>query len=206
MKMLLIFVGFMLFNFMTNMGPNAQTYLLAGEVFPTAIRGKGAGFAASVAKVGACTTAFLFPILLVDLARPRFCTSWSSRRCWARSSPGRSGSRRRASVLMRSGPRPRRAYRKAPTCNRRRRWRGCRPTVRRRRGVTSTRRADPTASRGTDVLGQPSPTRPRGRGISRHRLSARPPRPSADATARIVCACGFPCAAARCRARRCLRE
>ena len=32
----LIFVGFMLFNFMTNLGPNAQTYLLAGEVFPTA--------------------------------------------------------------------------------------------------------------------------------------------------------------------------
>jgi putative MFS transporter len=66
-KMLLIFTGFMLFNFMTNLGPNAQTYLIAGEVFPTAIRGKGAGFAASFAKVGACTTAFLFPILLVDL-------------------------------------------------------------------------------------------------------------------------------------------
>ena len=31
---LLIFAGFMLFNFMTNLGPNAQTYLLAGEVFP----------------------------------------------------------------------------------------------------------------------------------------------------------------------------
>ena len=45
---LLIFAGFMLFNFMTNLGPNAQTYLLAGEVFPTAIRGKGAGFAAAV--------------------------------------------------------------------------------------------------------------------------------------------------------------
>jgi hypothetical protein len=61
---LLIFAGFMLFNFMTNLGPNAQTYLLAGEVFPTAIRGKGAGFAAAVAKIGAVTTAFLFPILL----------------------------------------------------------------------------------------------------------------------------------------------
>jgi putative MFS transporter len=70
-KMLLIFVGFMLFNFMTNLGPNAQTYLIAGEVFPTAIRGKGAGFAASVAKVGACTTAFLFPILLADLGTAR---------------------------------------------------------------------------------------------------------------------------------------
>ena len=41
-QLLLIFAGFMLFNFMTNLGPNAQTYLLAGEVFPTAIRGKGA--------------------------------------------------------------------------------------------------------------------------------------------------------------------
>lgn len=66
-KMLLIFTGFMLFNFMTNLGPNAQTYLIAGEVFPTAIRGKGAGFAASFAKVGACMTAFLFPILLADI-------------------------------------------------------------------------------------------------------------------------------------------
>ncbi len=63
-KTLLIFAGFMLFNFMTNLGPNAQTYLLAGEVFPTAIRGKGAGFAAAFAKVGAVLTAFLFPILL----------------------------------------------------------------------------------------------------------------------------------------------
>ena len=66
-KVLLIFVGFMLFNFMTNLGPNAQTYLIAGEVFPTAIRGKGAGFAASFAKIGACMTAFLFPILFADL-------------------------------------------------------------------------------------------------------------------------------------------
>src|SRR5271165_1364894 len=45
-QMVLIFAGFMLFNFMTNMGPNAQTYLLAGEVFPTRLRGTGAGFAA----------------------------------------------------------------------------------------------------------------------------------------------------------------
>jgi putative MFS transporter len=64
---LLIFAGFMLFNFMTNLGPNAQTYLLAGEVFPTAIRGKGAGFAAAFAKIGAVATAFLFPILLTGI-------------------------------------------------------------------------------------------------------------------------------------------
>jgi MFS transporter, putative metabolite transport protein len=66
-KTLLIFAGFMLFNFMTNLGPNAQTYLLAGEVFPTAVRGKGAGFAAAFAKIGAVATAFLFPILLVAI-------------------------------------------------------------------------------------------------------------------------------------------
>jgi MFS family permease len=60
----LLFSGFMLFNFMTNMGPNAQTYLLAGEVFPIHIRGKGAGFAASFAKLGAVLTAFVFPVLL----------------------------------------------------------------------------------------------------------------------------------------------
>jgi MFS transporter, putative metabolite transport protein len=64
---LLIFLGFMLFNFMTNLGPNAQTYLLAGEVFPTRVRGLGAGFAAAFAKIGAVTTAFLFPILLADI-------------------------------------------------------------------------------------------------------------------------------------------
>jgi MFS family permease len=62
-----LFAGFMLFNFMTNMGPNAQTYLLAGEVFPTHIRGYGAGFAASFAKIGAVLTAFLFPFLLKDI-------------------------------------------------------------------------------------------------------------------------------------------
>ncbi|MFI4875072.1 MAG: MFS transporter [Blastopirellula sp. JB062] len=66
-KLSLIFAGFMLFSFMTNLGPNAQTYLIAGEVFPTKVRGKGAGFAASFAKIGAVITAFLFPILLDDI-------------------------------------------------------------------------------------------------------------------------------------------
>ncbi len=62
-----IFAGFMLFDFMTNLGPNAQTYLLAGEVFPTEVRGMGAGFAASFAKIGAVATAYLFPILLASV-------------------------------------------------------------------------------------------------------------------------------------------
>jgi MFS transporter, putative metabolite transport protein len=63
----LIFIGFMLFSFMTNIGPNAMTYLIAGKVFPISIRGTGAGFAASFAKIGAVMTAFLFPILLKDI-------------------------------------------------------------------------------------------------------------------------------------------
>ena len=64
----LLFAGFMLFSFMTNIGPNAMAYLIAGEVFPTSIRGgTGAGFAASFAKIGAVLTAFLFPILLKDI-------------------------------------------------------------------------------------------------------------------------------------------
>ncbi|MCC9606904.1 MFS transporter [Blastopirellula sp. JC732] len=67
MRLYLIFAGFMTFSFMTNLGPNAQTYLIAGEVFPTHIRGKGAGLAASFAKIGAVLTAFLFPILLADI-------------------------------------------------------------------------------------------------------------------------------------------
>jgi MFS transporter, putative metabolite transport protein len=66
-KVMLIFAGFMLFDFMTNLGPNAQTYLLAGEVFPTEVRGMGAGFAAAFAKIGAVMTAFLFPILLTAI-------------------------------------------------------------------------------------------------------------------------------------------
>ncbi|MDX2357993.1 MFS transporter [Dietzia sp. PP-33] len=61
----LVFGGFILFQFMTNLGPNSMTYVVAGEVFPTSLRGMGAGMAASFAKVGAVLTSFLFPILLV---------------------------------------------------------------------------------------------------------------------------------------------
>jgi MFS transporter, putative metabolite transport protein len=61
---LLMFSGFMMFNLMNSLGPSSQTYLLAGEVFPTAIRGKGLGFAAALGKIGAVVTAFFFPILL----------------------------------------------------------------------------------------------------------------------------------------------
>jgi putative MFS transporter len=67
LKLDFIMIGVMLFNFMTNLGPNAQTYLLAGEVFPTEVRGMGAGFAAMIGKVGAVATTYGFPILLVSM-------------------------------------------------------------------------------------------------------------------------------------------
>ena len=70
-NLLVIVIGFVLFQFMTNLGPNAQTYLLAGEVFPTPVRGLGAGLAAAVGKVGAVLTAFAFPVLLATWGSER---------------------------------------------------------------------------------------------------------------------------------------
>ena len=59
-----LIAGLLLVQFMTNLGPNAQTYLLAGELFPTALRGRGAGLAAAVGKVGAIAAALAIPWLL----------------------------------------------------------------------------------------------------------------------------------------------
>jgi len=66
-RMGLIFGGFMVFNALMNMGPNSTTYLLSGETFPTSIRATGAGFAASMAKLGAVLGTFLFPILKAEI-------------------------------------------------------------------------------------------------------------------------------------------
>ena len=60
----LLLAGLLVFQFMTNLGPNAQTYLLAGEVFPTGVRGLGAGLAAAAGKLGAVLTALVVPVLL----------------------------------------------------------------------------------------------------------------------------------------------
>ncbi|MEB3172927.1 MAG: MFS transporter [Cyanobacteriota bacterium] len=70
-NIVVIVIGFVLFQFMTNLGPNAQTYLLAGEVFPTPVRGLGAGLAAATGKVGAVLTAFYFPTLLASWGTER---------------------------------------------------------------------------------------------------------------------------------------
>jgi hypothetical protein len=49
----LVFAGFILFNLAMNAGPNASTFALAPELFPTKIRASAGGFAAAAAKVGA---------------------------------------------------------------------------------------------------------------------------------------------------------
>ncbi len=66
-QMGMIVGGFMVFNCLMNMGPNATTYLLSGETFPTSIRGTGAGFAASMAKLGAVLGTFFFPVLKAEI-------------------------------------------------------------------------------------------------------------------------------------------
>jgi len=57
-------LGFALFNTMMNAGPNATTFALPAEVFPSDIRAAGHGFAAACAKLGAAVGVFFFPILL----------------------------------------------------------------------------------------------------------------------------------------------
>ncbi len=59
----LLFSGFILFNLMMNAGPNATTFLISGEVFPSEIRASGAGLAGGVAKAGAVLGALGLPIL-----------------------------------------------------------------------------------------------------------------------------------------------
>jgi len=55
----LIFSGFIIFNLSMNAGPNATTFSLAPELFPTQLRSTASGFA----KVGATLGIFIFPIL-----------------------------------------------------------------------------------------------------------------------------------------------
>jgi MFS family permease len=58
-----VIVAFALFNTFMNAGPNATTYALPAEVFPSECRAAGHGFAAGSAKFGAALGVFLFPIL-----------------------------------------------------------------------------------------------------------------------------------------------
>jgi MFS family permease len=58
----LVFVGFALFNTFMNAGPNATTYTLAAEVFPSEVRAAGQGFAAACACLVALAVTVAFRI------------------------------------------------------------------------------------------------------------------------------------------------
>ncbi len=58
-----IFVGFILFNLFLNVGPNATTFLLPAELFPTKVRATAHGVSSAIAKSGALLGLFFLPIM-----------------------------------------------------------------------------------------------------------------------------------------------
>ncbi|MCL5972760.1 MAG: MFS transporter [Firmicutes bacterium] len=65
--MAVIFLGFALFNIMVNMGPNATTWILPTELFPTSLRASGHGLAAASGKFGAAVGIFLLPVMVKNV-------------------------------------------------------------------------------------------------------------------------------------------
>ncbi|MEL6814579.1 MAG: MFS transporter [Cyanobacteria bacterium J06598_3] len=76
-SLVLLFTGFIVFNFMMNLGPNSTTFLLSGEVFPPAIRASGAGLAGGIAKAGAVLGALGLPVLQESMGVPGLLRSLS---------------------------------------------------------------------------------------------------------------------------------
>lgn len=62
-NIILVFAGFILFNLLLNFGPNATTFLIPVELFPTSIRGSAHGLASAVSKCGAAVGIFLIPLV-----------------------------------------------------------------------------------------------------------------------------------------------
>lgn len=65
-NLVLVFLGFGIFNLFMNMGPNSTTFILPAEVFPTEVRATGHGMAAACGKAGAALGSFMFPIAQSD--------------------------------------------------------------------------------------------------------------------------------------------
>lgn len=61
--LVMIFVGFIIFNLFMNAGPNATTFAMAPDLFPTQLRSTASGFAAGFAKIGAMLGIFFIPII-----------------------------------------------------------------------------------------------------------------------------------------------
>jgi MFS family permease len=66
-RLALVMAGFAIFNLMVNAGPNATTYLLPAELFPTELRASGHGLAAASGKLGAAVGIFFLPVLRARL-------------------------------------------------------------------------------------------------------------------------------------------
>jgi MFS family permease len=64
------FIGFGLFNLFMNLGPNATTFLLPAELFPTRLRATAHGFAAAIAKVGAALGILYVPLMQASFGIP----------------------------------------------------------------------------------------------------------------------------------------
>ncbi|MHB1907439.1 MAG: MFS transporter [Nitrososphaerales archaeon] len=67
LPILTLFIVFGSFYVLENMGPNTTTYIYPVELFPTRLRGTGHGIAATVGKIGALVSVFIFPFILADL-------------------------------------------------------------------------------------------------------------------------------------------
>ena len=63
----LLFSGFIMYNFLMNMGPNATTFILPAELFPTKLRATAHGFSAAFAKIGAVLGILVMPVLMDNL-------------------------------------------------------------------------------------------------------------------------------------------
>jgi len=63
----LLIASFAFYNLAMSAGPNATTFILPTEMYPTQVRGLGAGFASAIAKIGATTSVFLLPVLQHNL-------------------------------------------------------------------------------------------------------------------------------------------
>ncbi|HJO93710.1 MAG TPA: MFS transporter [Victivallales bacterium] len=62
LHLVVLFTGFIIYSFLMNMGPNATTFILPAELFPTKLRATAHGFSASFAKIGAVIGIVLLPI------------------------------------------------------------------------------------------------------------------------------------------------
>ncbi len=93
LQIILVFLGFMLFNLMTNLGPNSMTYLSPARYSPP----RCAGPARASPPRSPRSAQFSPPSSSRSSSTPgaprSSCCSWPERRCWARSSPGPSESR-----------------------------------------------------------------------------------------------------------------